>query len=525
MSIKTAVVDGVATIEIARPEKKNAITRRDVHARWPTRSTRRARTPRCAPCCSPASRASSPRATTSRTSCSARASGRTRRRSRFMKALIGCDKPVVAAVTGAAIGIGTTMLLHCDFVYVSDEARLAMPFVSLGLVPEFASSLIVPQLMGNARAAEKLLLGDPFTGADAVECGIANAVLPASEVVKHARRIAERFNALPPGAVRETKRLMRRGRAAAMLETIGVEGERLRRAPAKPGSEGSVQCLLREAQARLLAASDPGAAALARSRRGGARASRSRSRRCSSRRRWRRGGGRRCCPRRRANARAVVGGGDAPTLRLLVAGDSSAAGVGVARQEQAVVGHLVRTLHRATGRPIAWALRARTGLTTRGVHALLVERAAVRGRRRRRHHRRQRRHRPGDDAARGARPRRARRLAARPGRRAPRRLRAAAADASLPAPARAAAPRPGRRRAPPRRRAGALGGDAQRRLARRASRSTSTPPAWRATAFIPASRSTAPAARRSPRTSRGCATMSRRRSEELSDVTAAGRCT
>ena len=114
----------------------------------------------------------------------------------FMQALIGFDKPVVAAVTGAAIGIGTTMLLHCDFVYVSDEARLAMPFVSLGLVPEFASSLVVPQLMGNARAAEKLLLGDPFTGAEqAVECGIANAVLPAGEVVNHARRIAERFNA------------------------------------------------------------------------------------------------------------------------------------------------------------------------------------------------------------------------------------------------------------------------------------------------------------------------------------------
>jgi enoyl-CoA hydratase/carnithine racemase len=144
---------------------------------------------------------------------------------------------VIAAVTGAAIGIGTTMLLHCDFVYVSDEARLAMPFVSLGLVPEFASSLVVPQLMGPRRAAEKLLLGDPFTGADAVECGIANAVLPASEVVKHARRIAERFNALPPGAVRETKRLMRGPRAAALLEAIKAEGaifgERLKSPEAK----------------------------------------------------------------------------------------------------------------------------------------------------------------------------------------------------------------------------------------------------------------------------------------------------
>ena len=143
----------------------------------------------------------------------------------FMRALLGCDKPVIAAVTGAAIGIGTTLLLHCDFVYVSDEARLAMPFVSLGLVPEFASSLVVPQLMGNVRAAEKILLGDPFTGAEAVECGIANAVLPAGEVMGHARRVAERFNALPPRAVQESKRLLRRARSGAVLDTIAIEFE------------------------------------------------------------------------------------------------------------------------------------------------------------------------------------------------------------------------------------------------------------------------------------------------------------
>jgi enoyl-CoA hydratase/carnithine racemase len=143
----------------------------------------------------------------------------------FMRALIECDKPVIAAVTGAAIGIGTTMLLHCDFAYVSDEARLAMPFVGLGLVPEFASSLLLPQLMGQARAAEKLLLGDPFTGADAVEYGIANAVLPAGEVVNHARRIAERFNGLPPGAVRDAKKLLRGPQTEAILKTIRSEGE------------------------------------------------------------------------------------------------------------------------------------------------------------------------------------------------------------------------------------------------------------------------------------------------------------
>jgi enoyl-CoA hydratase/carnithine racemase len=143
---------------------------------------------------------------------------------RFLNALTNCGKPVVAAVTGAAIGVGATMLLHCDFVYVSDEARLAMPFVSLGLVPEFASSLLVPQLMGQRRAAEKLLLGDPFTAQEAVDCGLANAVLPASEVLPHARRVALRFNALPPGAVRDSKKLMRDHQRALVMEAIRTEG-------------------------------------------------------------------------------------------------------------------------------------------------------------------------------------------------------------------------------------------------------------------------------------------------------------
>ncbi len=142
----------------------------------------------------------------------------------FMNALTGCGKPVIAAVTGAAIGIGTTMLLHCDLVYVSDEARLAMPFVSLGLVPEFASSLMFPRLVGGAKAAEKLLLGDPFSGQEAVDMGLANAVLPAGEVVNHARRIAERFNTLPPGAVREIKKLLRAPLAEGVRQTIASEG-------------------------------------------------------------------------------------------------------------------------------------------------------------------------------------------------------------------------------------------------------------------------------------------------------------
>jgi enoyl-CoA hydratase/carnithine racemase len=230
MSIKTAIVNGVATIEIARPEKKNALTVAMYQA--------------MADALNAAREDNSVRAVlitgqpgvftsgndiedfmTRGTSNSQGSDAMDSPVFRFMRALLDCDKPVVAAVTGAAIGIGTTMLLHCDFVYVSDEARLAMPFVALGLVPEFASSLVVPQLMGHRRAAEKLLLGDPFTPEQAVDCGIASAVLPASEVVNHARRVAERFNQLPPGAVREAKQLMRAPQRELLLSTIRTEGE------------------------------------------------------------------------------------------------------------------------------------------------------------------------------------------------------------------------------------------------------------------------------------------------------------
>ena len=100
-----------------------------------------------------------------------------------------------------------------------------MPFVALGLVPEFGSSLLVPKLMGHARAAEKLLLGDPMTGAEALEFGIANAVLPAGEVAAHARRMAERFNGLAPAAVRASKKLMRAPGLAELQRVIQEEAE------------------------------------------------------------------------------------------------------------------------------------------------------------------------------------------------------------------------------------------------------------------------------------------------------------
>ncbi|MBX3601955.1 MAG: enoyl-CoA hydratase [Rubrivivax sp.] len=225
--VKTGVNNGVATIEIARPEKKNALTQAMYQAMADAINAARE---------DAAVRAvlitGQPGVFTSGNDIEdfmqrppgQGSDGLDSPVFRFMRALLECDKPVVAAVTGAAIGIGTTMLLHCDFVYVSDEARLAMPFVGLGLVPEYASSLLVPQLMGQRRAAEKLLLAEPFGPEQAVECGLANAVLPAAEVVNHARRVAERFNALPPGAVREAKALMRGPQREQVLATIQTEG-------------------------------------------------------------------------------------------------------------------------------------------------------------------------------------------------------------------------------------------------------------------------------------------------------------
>lgn len=144
----------------------------------------------------------------------------------FMRALFDFSKPVVAAVAGSAVGIGTTLLLHCDLVYVSRDAKLRTPFVNLGLCPEFGSSLILPRLLGQARAAEVLLLGEAFTGEQAAEWGVASAALEdgASTLAK-AREMALRFLDLAPSAVAVSKRLMREPEREALRQVIEQEGE------------------------------------------------------------------------------------------------------------------------------------------------------------------------------------------------------------------------------------------------------------------------------------------------------------
>lgn len=143
---------------------------------------------------------------------------------RFLRAIATFPKPVVAAVCGPAVGIGTTMLLHCDLVYAGDNAAFSMPFVNLGLCPEAASSLLVPQMMGYHRAAEALLLGEPFMAEAALEVGLVNRVVPPTECNAIAQAQARKLAAKPLSALIETKRLLKQGQTAAVLERMAEEG-------------------------------------------------------------------------------------------------------------------------------------------------------------------------------------------------------------------------------------------------------------------------------------------------------------
>jgi enoyl-CoA hydratase/carnithine racemase len=153
---------------------------------------------------------------------------------RFLRALAGFPKPVVAAPCGAVVGVGTTLLLHCDLVYAGDNARFSVPFAQLGLCPEAASSLLLPAIAGWQRAAEKLLLGEPFGADEAREMGIVNRVLPAAEAIGFARTQAAKLAALPASSLRETKRLMKRALGDAIPAQMAAEGQvfgRMLRAP------------------------------------------------------------------------------------------------------------------------------------------------------------------------------------------------------------------------------------------------------------------------------------------------------
>jgi len=127
----------------------------------------------------------------------------------FIHNLSLATKPVIAAVAGAAIGIGATMLLHCDQIYAAENAKFSMPFVKLGLCPEFASTRLMPQIVGYQRAAEYLLFGETFSANDAFNMGLINKVLPSADLLPYAYAQAAKLAALPPSALRITKSLMK----------------------------------------------------------------------------------------------------------------------------------------------------------------------------------------------------------------------------------------------------------------------------------------------------------------------------
>lgn len=147
---------------------------------------------------------------------------------RFLQALSTAEKPLVAAVAGPAVGVGTTMLLHCDLVYAADNARLSMPFAQLGLCPEAASSLLLPATAGWQRAAEKLLLGEAFGAQEAMEMGIVNRVLPAGELFGFVDGQLAKLVALPAASLRATKRLMKSGLRTVVAQRMTEEGDQFR---------------------------------------------------------------------------------------------------------------------------------------------------------------------------------------------------------------------------------------------------------------------------------------------------------
>lgn len=156
---------------------------------------------------------------------------------RFLRGIAAFPKPLLAAVCGPAVGVGTTMLFHCDLVYAGDNAAFSTPFVNLGLCPEAASSLLVPQMLGYHRAAEALLMGEPFMAEAALEVGLVNRVVPPTEANSYAQAQARKLAAKPLTSLVETKRLMKKGQAALIVQQMADESVSFGRMLGEPAAK------------------------------------------------------------------------------------------------------------------------------------------------------------------------------------------------------------------------------------------------------------------------------------------------
>jgi enoyl-CoA hydratase/carnithine racemase len=167
---------------------------------------------------------------------------------RFIQTIALCDTPIVAAVDGNAVGVGTTMLFHCDLVYAAPSAKFRMPFIDLGLVPEAASSMTVPLRVGIAKASEWLLLGEGFDAHEAHRCGVINGVLPAGELIDTALNAAKRLAAKPAHALAATRRLMRGDRQAIRTQ-MERESKEFAAALESPEAKAAFSAFLSKARA------------------------------------------------------------------------------------------------------------------------------------------------------------------------------------------------------------------------------------------------------------------------------------
>ena len=163
---------------------------------------------------------------------------------RFLRGIAAFPKPLIAAVCGPAVGIGTTMLFHCDLVYVGDNAAFSMPFVNLGLVPEAASSLLAPRMFGHHRAAEALLLGEPFMAEAALEVGLVNRVLPPTEANAYAQQQARKLAAKPLPSLITTKALMKGGYLGEILHRMDQEGAHFARMLGEPAAREAMTAFM-----------------------------------------------------------------------------------------------------------------------------------------------------------------------------------------------------------------------------------------------------------------------------------------
>jgi enoyl-CoA hydratase/carnithine racemase len=154
----------------------------------------------------------------------------------FLHAVARAKKPLVAAVTGPAVGLGTTLLLHCEIVIAADTARFSLPFTQLGLVPEFGSSYLLPLVAGYQRAAELLLLGEPFDAVKAREAGFVTRIVPAAEAIEAGREAARKLARLPAKSLRVTKALLKSAHVAAIEAQIRAEGAHFREMLTEPAA-------------------------------------------------------------------------------------------------------------------------------------------------------------------------------------------------------------------------------------------------------------------------------------------------